>query len=326
MWAPSERKKVSMRRNSNAAVFLDRDGTIIEDRGHLRDPSDVVFFPETFEALQRLRKYFLLFIVSNQAGIAEGIITRSDVDRINHFIVTTLGEREVVVTDFYVCPHKRSDNCCCIKPKPYFLKRAAVDYDLNLGRSFTVGDHPHDVELARNTGAHGIYVLTGHGQKHRAEISDGTEVATGIGQAAEKILSSCHVETLKSRYRLTKAKFILNLGVACELWLRADLGSLPRHASEVARVLCEAGIDVYEVSGGWLACEPRPVGIYEALSGRPAPSEWAMQFNCPLEHQGLVLRLLAQKGIPVCDFETLALENDALVQLALLTKDKELDA
>ena len=117
--------KPAMRHNANAAVFLDRDGTIIEDRGHLRDPSDIVFFPETFEALRKLHDYFLLFIVTNQVGVAEGIITLGDVDRINDCIVAALGERGVVVTDVYACPHRRSDNCPCIKPKPYFLKKAA---------------------------------------------------------------------------------------------------------------------------------------------------------------------------------------------------------
>ncbi|MFH1717364.1 MAG: HAD family hydrolase, partial [Planctomycetota bacterium] len=183
-----------MRHNANAAVFLDRDGTIIEDRGHLREPSNVVFFPETFEALQKLQEFFLLFIVTNQVGVAEGVITRSDVNQVNRCIVAALAERGVVITDVYVCPHGRADNCPCIKPKPYFLRKAAERYEIDIGVSFTVGDHPHDIQLARNAGAQGIYVLSGHGRKHRAEIPDGTEVVTGIKQAAEKIMSSCQVE------------------------------------------------------------------------------------------------------------------------------------
>jgi len=302
-------RKSNMSHNGKAAVFLDRDGTIIEDRGHIRDMSDVVFFLETFEALQRLRDHFLLFIVTNQVGIAEGIITPGDVDRINHFIVSALAERGIVITDVYVCPHRRADNCPCIKPKPYFLRKAAKHYGIDLGLSFVVGDHPHDTQLAQNVGAHGIYVLSGHGHKHRAEISDGIEVVTGIKQAAEKILSICQVEVISNRHKQEKAKFILNLGVACELWLRTDLGPEPRHASEVAKVLCEAGIRVYNVSGGWLECEPRPVGIYEALSGRSAPSNWIVQFNYPSEQQGHVLKLLAEKGVPICSSEMLPLEN-----------------
>jgi hypothetical protein len=67
----------------------------------------------------------------------------------------------------------------------------------------------------------------------------------------------------------------------------------------VAQVLREAGIEVYEVSGGWLECEPRPVGIYEALTGKLAPADWVEQFNCPPEQTGQVLKLLADNGIPL---------------------------
>jgi D-glycero-D-manno-heptose 1,7-bisphosphate phosphatase len=301
--------KSNISRRGKSAVFLDRDGTIIEDRGHLRNISDVVFFQETFEALQKLHDHFMLFIVTNQVGVAEGIITTGEVARINSYVVSVFAEKGIAITDVYVCPHRRTDNCPCIKPKPYFMKKAAKHHGIDLGASFVVGDHPHDILLAQNTGAHGIYVLSGHGHKHLAEISDGTEVVTGIKQAAEKILSIYRAEMIRNHHKQEKAKFILNLGVACELWLRTDLGPEPRHASEVAKVLCEAGIRVYDVSGGWLECEPRPVGIYEALSGRLAPSNWIVQFNYPSEQQGHVLKLLAEKGIPVCDSEMLPLEN-----------------
>jgi len=197
-----ERRRASesnMSRRRKAAVFLDRDGTIIEDRGHLQKMSDVVFFPETFEALHKLSEYFLLFIVTNQVGVAGGIISPGDVDRVNRGIVSALAERGIVITEVYVCPHRRADNCPCIKPKPYFLKKAAKHYSIDLGVSFVVGDHPHDIQLAQNAGAHGIYVLSGHGHKHRAEISDGIEVVTGIKQATEKIISICNVGTFRCR-------------------------------------------------------------------------------------------------------------------------------
>jgi D-glycero-D-manno-heptose 1,7-bisphosphate phosphatase len=86
---------------------------------------------------------------------------------------------------------KRADRCACIKPKPYFLHKATGEYRVDLRRSFVVGDHPHDVQLARNAGAQGVYVLTGHGAKHVNELS-GSAVAThDIAEAAEWILSHC---------------------------------------------------------------------------------------------------------------------------------------
>ena len=178
-----------MNGNRKAAVFLDRDGTIIEDRGHLRDSSDVVFFPEALAALQTLQDHFLLFIVTNQVGIAKGIITLTDVNKINRTVVATLAERGVVITDVYVCPHGRSENCPCMKPKPYLVRKAAEHYGIDLRASFTVGDHPHDVQLARNAGARGIYVLTGHGRKHIDELSEDVEIASGMAEAAEMIMS-----------------------------------------------------------------------------------------------------------------------------------------
>ncbi|MFB0555999.1 MAG: hypothetical protein ACETWQ_22065, partial [Phycisphaerae bacterium] len=108
-------------------------------------------------------------------------------------------------------------------------------------------------------------------------------------------------ERPKRSHKRTRKEFILNLGVACDLWQRPDLGREPEHAKRVAEVLLEAGIEVYEVHGGWLACEPRPAGVWEALTGRIASVNWVGQFNCPPENLGSVLRILANKGVPVSD-------------------------
>lgn len=170
------------------AVFLDRDGTLIEDRGHLRDPSDVVFFRDTAKALNSLMEHFQLFIVTHQPGVAQGVISLDNVMKVNTHIITVLGGAGVRIVDVYCCPHSVSDDCLCIKPKPYFLWKAAGDYLVDLRRSFVIGDHPNDVELARNAGARGIYVLTGHGAKHREELLAETVVVPGILEAAEWIL------------------------------------------------------------------------------------------------------------------------------------------
>ena len=170
------------------AVFLDRDGTIVEDRGHLADPSEVAFYPDTVAALDRLQKHFLLFLVTNQPWVARGVLTLEQVDRVNAWIVSHLAEQGVVITAVYVCPHERSDGCVCIKPNPHFLYQAAAEHGVDLRRSFTVGDHPHDVEFARSVGARGVYVRTGHGSKHLPDLPPATVVAAGIGEAADWIL------------------------------------------------------------------------------------------------------------------------------------------
>jgi len=170
------------------AVFLDRDGTLIEDRGYLRETSEVAFYPDAIDALRRLQERFLLFLVTNQPWVARGILTWEDVKRVNARVVSYLAEHGVTITAVYVCPHERSDGCSCIKPNPHFLHKAAAEHGVDLQRSFTIGDHPHDVELARAAGARGVYVRTGHGSKHLTELSPGEIVVAGIGEAADRIL------------------------------------------------------------------------------------------------------------------------------------------
>ena len=170
------------------AVFLDRDGTLIEDCGHIRRPADVSFFPDTMASLWLLQQDYLLFIVSNQAGVAEGALTSAEVEEVNNHVVKQLAHASVTIAEVYWCPHKRSDNCMCIKPKPYFLWKAAETHRVDLQRSYVVGDHPCDVELAENVGARGIYVLTGHGRKHCRELTGNALVVDGIAEAAEWIM------------------------------------------------------------------------------------------------------------------------------------------
>ncbi|HNT33911.1 MAG TPA: HAD family hydrolase [bacterium] len=170
------------------AVFLDRDGTIIEDLGDLSQPSQVVFFDDTFQALRRLAPFFALFIVTNQSGVAKGSISIQDVHRVNSYVQSRLAEEGVPIVATYVCPHKRDEGCCCIKPSPYFLNKAACEHGIDLHRSYVIGDHPHDVVLASHAGARGIYLLTGHGMQHRDEIPESASVASGIREAAELIL------------------------------------------------------------------------------------------------------------------------------------------
>ena len=171
------------------AVFLDRDGTLIEDRGHLRDAGEVVFFAETLPALRRLQEHFQFFIVTNQSGVGKGQLTLDEVKSVNDYVVHWLRERGVQIAAVYCCPHRRDEGCACIKPKPFFLEQAAREHGLDLSRSFVIGDHPHDVHFARNAGAIGIYVLTGHGLQHRAELRGDEIVTADIGAAADWILA-----------------------------------------------------------------------------------------------------------------------------------------
>jgi D-glycero-D-manno-heptose 1,7-bisphosphate phosphatase len=165
------------------AVFLDRDGTIIEDRGDLSEPSQVVFLPGVFATLLALQKLFVLFIVTNQSGVAKGLLTLEQVSAVNAHVVDCLSRAGVAIERVFVCPHARTEGCDCIKPKPHFLRLAASEHQIDLQRSYTVGDHPHDVEFARSVGATGIYVLTGHGMKHRGDVDPSFIVVPSLADA-----------------------------------------------------------------------------------------------------------------------------------------------
>jgi D-glycero-D-manno-heptose 1,7-bisphosphate phosphatase len=170
------------------AVFLDRDGTVIDDRGHLKSPEQVVFYPFTFKALKLLQKDYLLFIVTNQSGIAKGLLSKENVEKVNQHVLDVLEENGIKITEVYYCPHNREDNCECIKPKAYFLNKAVEKYGINLTESYVVGDHPHDVEFGMNAGATGIFVLTGHASGHLDEVKEGWPVAANLLEAAEMII------------------------------------------------------------------------------------------------------------------------------------------
>ena len=174
---------------SSRAIFWDRDGTLIEDRGYLHDPSDVVLYPGTITALRKLQEDFLFFMVTNQVGVAKGLITAAQLQTVNEHLLSLLKQEGISFTGVYVCPHRKEDNCVCRKPEPYFVKIAASEHQLDLSRSFVVGDHPSDLELARRSGAKGIYVCTGHGANHLNELPAGEIALKDIGAVAAWILA-----------------------------------------------------------------------------------------------------------------------------------------
>ncbi|MBN1411637.1 MAG: HAD family hydrolase [Spirochaetales bacterium] len=170
------------------AIFLDRDGTIIEDKGYIDDYGQVEFYPYTIDTLRSLQSHFLLFIVSNQAGIAKGLISEAKVKILHKKMQSFLVDQGIWIREFYYCPHVKEDNCACRKPKPFFVQMAAGKYPVDIESSYVIGDHPSDIELAHNTGCTGIFILTGHGENHKNEIRKGTVICTDLREAAEIIL------------------------------------------------------------------------------------------------------------------------------------------
>lgn len=171
------------------AVFLDRDGTLIEDRGYIKTSDNVIFFNQTFDALLKLQNAYELFIITNQSGVSKGLISLDEVKTVNHYILHQLQKKGIQIADIFVCPHAREQQCQCMKPKSFFLEKAAAAFNIDLQNSFSIGDHPCDVELAENVGGTGIYLLTGHGKKHVNELPEHCLIVPDINAAANLILS-----------------------------------------------------------------------------------------------------------------------------------------
>ncbi len=141
------------------AVFFDRDGTLCKDADYLSRWEDLEIFSEVSELNRLKNKGFLLIGVTNQSGIARGIVNESFVKDVNQIFINEYG-----FDDFYYCPHHPDENCSCRKPEPKMLFKARAVYKINLKDSFVVGDKDADMLLAKAVGAKGIFVKTGRQQ------------------------------------------------------------------------------------------------------------------------------------------------------------------
>ena len=149
------------------AVFLDRDGTIIEDRDYLKRVEDVVIFPGAALALKQLQDAgFLLFIVSNQSGIGRGYFTLDDVEKVNGYIATELAKSGVKFEKIYFAPEAPEQPSRGRKPSPQFLFDARDEFGVDLSRSYMIGDKLIDLESGWNAGVKkSLLVRTGYGAK-----------------------------------------------------------------------------------------------------------------------------------------------------------------
>jgi len=179
---------------TDRAIFLDRDGTVIEEVGYLHSPEQVSLLDNAVEALARLMDAgFRLVVVTNQSGVARGMFTAADVEAANSRMVELFDKHDVVFDAIYYCPHL--EGCDCRKPSGGMVKRAAEELGVDPGKSYVVGDRLSDMGLALNTGARGILVLTGYGKEAIKELErdNGYEphhIAEDISAAADWILET----------------------------------------------------------------------------------------------------------------------------------------
>jgi len=146
------------------AIFLDRDGVLIENRSeYVRDWSDVQTFPEAIRAHSRLHDYKVV-IVTNQSAVGHGLISLEIAHEINNQLVEVIKKNKGRIDGVFMCPHAPSEACNCRKPNPGLLLQAAKELSLDLSRSWMIGDAWSDLLAGKAAGVRGVALLkTGRG-------------------------------------------------------------------------------------------------------------------------------------------------------------------
>jgi D-glycero-D-manno-heptose 1,7-bisphosphate phosphatase len=147
------------------AVFLDRDGTILDEVGYLNHASRYRMLSGAPAAIARLNAAgYPVIVVSNQSGVARGYFPESVVTEVNELMEQDLKNAGASLTAIYFCPHASADACDCRKPKLGMVRRAAEEHSIELRNSFFVGDRRSDIELGYSAGGKSILVRTGYGE------------------------------------------------------------------------------------------------------------------------------------------------------------------
>ena len=161
---------------SHRAVFVDRDGTMIEDVGYLDRLERLKLFPYTIDAIRLLnRAGYKVVVVTSQNGVAQGVLTEEFLGEAHARLSQLCEAAGAKIDGYYYCPHsthavveRYRTECDCRKPKPGMILAAARDYSLDISKSFVVGDRWRDIEMGLNAGTRALLVETGYGRTEAA--------------------------------------------------------------------------------------------------------------------------------------------------------------
>lgn len=153
---------------SKPTIFIDRDGTLIEEVNFLHRVEDLRFFEYTDEAVKLLKENnFLVVVATNQSGIGRQIYTEQDMHNVHEAIQNSLTEK---IDAFYFCPHLPDENCPCRKPNLGMIEQALENFSIDLENSWMIGDKILDVELGKNANIKTALVKTGYGEKTVSDL------------------------------------------------------------------------------------------------------------------------------------------------------------
>ncbi len=156
--------------NLKRGVFLDRDGTIIQERGYLSDSAAIELIPGAARAIRLINRLGLpAVVVSNQSGVGRGYFPASTVEEIDRRLRLLLEQEGAFLDGIYFCPHLPDAGCACRKPEPGMLQQAAAELQIDLRQSYLAGDKAADSEAIRRVGGKGILVLTGYGREEQRD-------------------------------------------------------------------------------------------------------------------------------------------------------------
>ena len=161
------------------AIFLDRDGTIIEDPGYLDSCDKIRFLPGVSEAIKLLNENgFKVIVITNQSGVARGYFTEETLKEINKYICQSLAEQGACIDRVYYCPHHiegiiegYKKDCYCRKPNPGMVEEAVCDFGIDLRKSFVIGDKSIDVETGYRTGCRTILLASEESPAREGEMA-----------------------------------------------------------------------------------------------------------------------------------------------------------
>jgi len=182
--------------SGGAAAFLDRDGTIIVERSYITRPQDIQLVPGAAEAIAELnRSGVLAVIVSNQSGVARGLMSEEDMAAVHAATESLLTKRGAVLDGAYYCPNhpdgtveRYTRDASCRKPATGMLELAVRDLGIDLSRSTMVGDQLTDVELANRAGIPAVLVMTGKGASHlELAVERGLRVSAQVPDIAAAV-------------------------------------------------------------------------------------------------------------------------------------------
>ncbi|HXU38779.1 MAG TPA: HAD family hydrolase [Blastocatellia bacterium] len=184
------------------AFFIDRDGTLNEDIGYVSTPDELVLYPWAAEAVRLVNESgFKAIVITNQSGIARGMYSEQTLRAIHERLIAELARDGARIDAVYYCPHHPEIGaadyrkaCDCRKPRTGMLDEAASEHNIDLTRSFVIGDKSSDILLAENAGAQSALVLTGYGRETLAHSErwpcEPSFIAENLLLAVKQILDS----------------------------------------------------------------------------------------------------------------------------------------